>query len=254
MAARPSCRRRRVYLVARGSQMHATGGGRRRRAGGGGGALAGAERARGARSASGGVGAAAAERTREDSTKSGGGGDPSGRQQPARRRRRRSSARSLQATRAQPTGSPASTASSSQVESVASPPAAAAQSPTVACGGVDPLTRRCSWRPSARRRFSRGDDARRHDDDDGGRPGSHRPRAPLVARQPALAAVDVRGATWRPTRRCTPPECAPTAAAAPSPGLDLDVETSIVDDDETHRRCEAASPKGWLSSWLWGKD
>ena len=79
----------------------------------------------------------------------------------------------------------------------------------------------------------------------------------------ALAAVDVRGATWRPTRRCTPPECAPTAAAAPSPALDLDVETSIVDDDETRETAPLSpaasseavvSPKGWLTSWLWGKD
>ena len=60
-----------------------------------------------------------------------------------------------------------------------------------------------------------------------------------------------------------PPECAPTAAAAPSPALDLDVETSIVDDDETRETAPLSpaasseavvSPKGWLTSWLWGKD
>ena len=61
-------------------------------------------------------------------------------------------------------------------------------------------------------------------------------RAPLVARVAGASAGgrrcarrDVEADTAVHAARVT----APTAAAAPSPALDLDVETSIVDDDET---------------------
>ena len=45
--------------------------------------------------------------------------------------------------------------------------------------------------------------------------------------------------------------------------LDLDVETSAVEDDETRETAPLSpaasseavvSPRGWLTSWLWGKD
>ena len=89
--------------------------------------------------------------------------------------------------------------------------------------------------------------------------GQYPPPSSSPSRSPpspcAPCASGARAASRRRSRACTSSE--------EGRALDLDVETSIVDDDETRETAPLSpaasseavvSPRGWLSSWLWGKD